>query len=182
MFPCLPPAPTPPTLIATTVPNLDCIQLMAAKHGSAGHVPSVDIHLHVSDWNEGGSSMLRPKHGCRDPTNGMPGFVRQPDGRQPCQTMCKSMYTTQTALCQKFQLTPPPGPCLTYVHPNIYSAHTHAQSWTQPCPVAVFSDEEYSGVWAVHNAIGLIGLLLNLFLVSTWSLIRYPLLFRMILS
>ena len=39
---------------------------------------------------------------------------------------------------------------------------------TQPCPAAAYTDEEYTRMWAASNAIGLIALLLNLFLVITW--------------
>ena len=127
----LSPSAPPSPLIAITVPKLDYIQLMAAKHGSAGHVPSVDIHLHVSHWNEGGSSMLRAKHGCRAPTDGMPGFFRQPDGRQPCQTMCKRTYKTPWHAVGSFktELPPPPPfpprPLLTYTPTSRTHAHNH---------------------------------------------------------
>jgi hypothetical protein len=65
--------------------------------------------------------------------------------------------------CRKFQLnrlpppSPPSPPSATHIT-TTYPAHTHAQSLIRPCPVAVYLDEEYSGVWATHNAIGLIGL------------------------
>jgi hypothetical protein len=40
---------------------------------------------------------------------------------------------------------------------------------TQPCPVAAYSDEEYGQMWAGSNAVGLIGLVLNVYMCMTWS-------------
>ncbi len=39
----------------------------------------------------------------------------------------------------------------------------------QSCPVAAYSDEEYGQMWAGSNAIGLIGLVLNVYMCMTWS-------------
>jgi hypothetical protein len=66
-------------------------------------------------------------------------------------------------------------PSLTYILSSY--THTQSQSWSQPCPVAVYTDEEYLGMWATHNAIGLIGLQLNIFLIMTWSILRCLLMF-----
>ncbi len=159
-------------LITITVPTLDSLHIMATKHGSAGHVPRVDIHLQVSNWNEGGSSVFRPKQCDRDRTNRMPGFVRKPNGYQPSLPVYKCMFPTPIE----------PLHTLSEVSNPILSAWrtsqrpTQSQSWSQPCPVAVYTDEEYSGMWATHNAIGLIGLQLNIFLIVTWSILRSPLL------
>jgi hypothetical protein len=39
----------------------------------------------------------------------------------------------------------------------------------QPCPVAAYSDKEYTWMWAISNAVGVGGLLLNVFMCTTWS-------------
>jgi hypothetical protein len=39
----------------------------------------------------------------------------------------------------------------------------------QPCPVTTYSDEEYGRMWAGSNAVGLIGLVLNVYMCMTWS-------------
>ncbi len=40
--------------------------------------------------------------------------------------------------------------------------------YLQPCPVAAYTDDEYTGMWATTHAVGLTGLLLNVYMAMTW--------------
>jgi hypothetical protein len=40
----------------------------------------------------------------------------------------------------------------------------------QACPVAAYSDEEYSAMWTPYVVVGTVGFLLNIFVVCTWAL------------
>ena len=49
-------------------------------------------------------------------------------------------------------------------------SHFSCLVWhSQPCPVAAYSNEEYGRMWAGSNAVGLIGLVLNVYMCMTWS-------------
>ena len=49
-------------------------------------------------------------------------------------------------------------------------ASDHLESCIQPCPVEVYTDEEYTMLWGLSNGIQLVGFALSLFMVSTWGL------------
>ncbi len=40
--------------------------------------------------------------------------------------------------------------------------------YTQSCPAAVYAADEFTGMWAATHAVGLIGLLLNVYMTVTW--------------
>ncbi len=53
---------------------------------------------------------------------------------------------------------------------SVFLSHSPCLSLhSQPCPVAAYSDEEYGRMWAGSNAVGLIGLVLNVYMCMTWS-------------
>jgi hypothetical protein len=59
-----------------------------------------------------------------------------------------------------------------YIELNItledYFTFTCHRLYLQSCPVAVYADDEYTGMWATSHAVGLIGLLLNVYMIMTW--------------
>jgi hypothetical protein len=46
----------------------------------------------------------------------------------------------------------------------------NVQSCIQPCPVQAYTDDEYSSMWRWSNGIGMAGLLLNLYMATTYAL------------
>jgi hypothetical protein len=63
-------------------------------------------------------------------------------------------------------------PCTTTrcLHPvACFSHYPFLACHSQTCPVAAYSDEEYGRMWAGSNAVGLIGLVLNIYMCTTWS-------------
>jgi hypothetical protein len=57
-----------------------------------------------------------------------------------------------------------PSPFLASITPD------HYQSCIQPCPVAAFTDEQYTVMWSFSVAMGVLGFLLNAFVACTWVL------------
>ncbi len=57
------------------------------------------------------------------------------------------------------------------LHPSIACfSHSPFLAWhSQPCPVAAYTNEEYGRMWAGSNAVGVIGLVLNVYMCMTWS-------------
>ncbi len=71
--------------------------------------------------------------------------------------------------------------CFSYSYSYSYSPCLALYS--QRCPVAAYADEEYGRMWAGSNAVGLIGLVLNVYMCMTWSdQISYLLLLLYLLS
>jgi hypothetical protein len=74
-------------------------------------------------------------------------------------------------------------PCVKVLHGSTRCLHPQRILFTplalachsQPCPVAAYANEEYGRMWAGSNAVGLIGLVLNVYMCMTWSdHIPYP--------
>ncbi len=63
-------------------PNRDCVAFLAYKYGSAGPVSFDIIDVHAPNGNQSERSLFNSKQSGGHRTNGMPGFVRQPDGPQ----------------------------------------------------------------------------------------------------
>ncbi len=57
-----------------------------------------------------------------------------------------------------------PSPFVNPVDPNSLKA------CVQACPIAAYSDSQYSVMWAVFVGIGTIGFALNVFVAATWGL------------
>ncbi len=70
-------------------PKRDCVAFLAYKYGSAGSVSFYIIDVHVPSGNQSGRSLFCSKQSGGNRTNGMPGFVRKPDGSQLCPTVCE---------------------------------------------------------------------------------------------
>jgi hypothetical protein len=49
-------------------------------------------------------------------------------------------------------------------------ADDHLESCIQPCPVQAYTDDEYTLMWGFSNAIGVVGLTLNVFMAATWAI------------
>jgi hypothetical protein len=46
----------------------------------------------------------------------------------------------------------------------------HIEPCVQRCPVAAYTDEEYTTMWMASNIVGVLGLFLNIFMACTWYL------------
>ena len=44
----------------------------------------------------------------------------------------------------------------------------HLKPRVKPCPVAVYTDAEYSFMWSIAGIVGIIGILPSIFMVTTW--------------
>jgi hypothetical protein len=96
----------------------------------------------------------------------------------PCFALNKIVKVEQAECPDSFvnPLDPDHGPpCVKVLHGpafvdplRVFSFLCH-ESHTQPCPVAAYTDNEYTLMWAVTNTLGLIGLGLNMFMGITWS-------------
>ncbi len=63
-------------------PKRDCVAFLAYKYGSAGSVSFDIIDVHVPNGNPSGRSLFCSTQSGGHRTNGMPGFIRKPDGPQ----------------------------------------------------------------------------------------------------
>ncbi len=68
-------------------PKGDCFAFLAYKYGSAGSVSFDIINVHVANGNQSGRSLFCSKQSGGHQTNGMPKFVRQPNGPQSWPTV-----------------------------------------------------------------------------------------------
>ncbi len=70
-------------------PKRDCVAFLAYKYGSAGSVSFDIIDVHVPNGNQSGCSLFCSNQSGEHRTNGMPRFVRQPDGPQSYPPVCE---------------------------------------------------------------------------------------------
>ncbi len=130
-------------------PKLRPSVVLAEIHGSAGPISCSSIDVYLGKWNQSGSSLLCTRKSGEDRTNRMPGSVRQPNRPQSWLPMCE-------------------GATLNYITLQDCFAFSCHHLYTQSCPVAAYADDEYTWMWAASHAVGLIGLLLNVYMTMTW--------------
>jgi hypothetical protein len=97
-----------------------------------------------------------------------------PNYIKPC---VKVRLTTAVTHCMPLEaINPPQVQDTSHTSSQHYAhTHTHHYEWDalKLCPVAAYTVEEYSMMWAASNAIGVIGLLLNAYLATTWYLPQF---------